>query len=267
MSDERLRELERRWRESGAVADEAAWLAERVRVGEPSRERVELAAYLEHPAARVIEGDALTAVAVAELQAEVVSLRPRVPPDDPGSFAEPFKEWAVSLLAWGPEACVRALLGPMHEYVPAWESAPILHDLVSPRRAMEALENWCLCPCPAHAEVLRALDSGLEEAFDEAVEYRGGLPGTGVALVGYHACRIVFGEARSRPHLMRQASEWAYGEFEIKACGQRFPPRAPDWSPLRTLVTAELLPWALGRHDPLRERRNKGRPGSITPQA
>lgn len=34
MSDERLRELERRWKETGAVEDEAAWLVERIRVGE-----------------------------------------------------------------------------------------------------------------------------------------------------------------------------------------------------------------------------------------
>jgi hypothetical protein len=34
MSDERLRELERRWKETGSVEDEAKYLAERVRVGD-----------------------------------------------------------------------------------------------------------------------------------------------------------------------------------------------------------------------------------------
>lgn len=34
MSDARLRELERKWKESGAEAAEAAWLQERLRVGQ-----------------------------------------------------------------------------------------------------------------------------------------------------------------------------------------------------------------------------------------
>lgn len=38
--DERLRELERRWRETGAQADEDAWLRERVRQGDPWPERI-----------------------------------------------------------------------------------------------------------------------------------------------------------------------------------------------------------------------------------
>ena len=44
MSDARLRELERRWRESGSTEDEAAYLRERVRVGDLTQERLELAA-------------------------------------------------------------------------------------------------------------------------------------------------------------------------------------------------------------------------------
>ena len=51
MSDQKLRELERRWRETGSVEDEAAYLRERVRVGDLTQERLELAAYLGHAAA------------------------------------------------------------------------------------------------------------------------------------------------------------------------------------------------------------------------
>jgi hypothetical protein len=50
MSDQRLRELERRWRETGSVEDEAAYLLERVRTGSLDREMLELAAYCGHPA-------------------------------------------------------------------------------------------------------------------------------------------------------------------------------------------------------------------------
>jgi hypothetical protein len=48
MSDERLREAERRWKESGSVEEEARYLLERVRVGDLTRDRLEFAAYLGH---------------------------------------------------------------------------------------------------------------------------------------------------------------------------------------------------------------------------
>lgn len=51
MSDCRLRELERRWRETGSVEDEAAYLRERVRVGNLTEEKLELAAYCGHEGA------------------------------------------------------------------------------------------------------------------------------------------------------------------------------------------------------------------------
>jgi hypothetical protein len=53
MSDERLRQLECRWRETGSVEDEAGYLLERVRVGDLERGKLELAADLGHPAAHV----------------------------------------------------------------------------------------------------------------------------------------------------------------------------------------------------------------------
>ena len=52
MSDQRLRELERRWKETNSPDDEAAYLLERVRVGDLPRERLELAAYCGHEGAR-----------------------------------------------------------------------------------------------------------------------------------------------------------------------------------------------------------------------
>lgn len=51
MSDAKLRDLERRYRETGAVPDEAAWLAERVRVGTLEPQVLALCAHLGHAAA------------------------------------------------------------------------------------------------------------------------------------------------------------------------------------------------------------------------
>jgi hypothetical protein len=56
MSDARLRELERRWQETGTVADEAAVLRERVRVGRLDRTRLEAAACIGSPAAQAALG-------------------------------------------------------------------------------------------------------------------------------------------------------------------------------------------------------------------
>lgn len=53
---EALRELQRRFEESGALADEAAWLAERVRRGEVTPETLARAALLGEPAARAVLG-------------------------------------------------------------------------------------------------------------------------------------------------------------------------------------------------------------------
>lgn len=53
---ERGDELERRWRQSGACDDEAAWLAERLRRGQLSAAALELAARLGYRAARLALG-------------------------------------------------------------------------------------------------------------------------------------------------------------------------------------------------------------------
>jgi hypothetical protein len=56
VSDARLRELERRWKETNSPDDEAAYLLERVRVGDLTRERLELAAYCGHEGASTALG-------------------------------------------------------------------------------------------------------------------------------------------------------------------------------------------------------------------
>ena len=51
MSDDRLRKLENRWRQESTLQNEVAYLLERIRVGDLTRHQVNLACYLEHPAA------------------------------------------------------------------------------------------------------------------------------------------------------------------------------------------------------------------------
>lgn len=66
VSDQRLRELERKWRESGSVEDEAAYLRERVRVGDLTQERLELAAHCGHEGARSACAGKLRSLGVLE---------------------------------------------------------------------------------------------------------------------------------------------------------------------------------------------------------
>lgn len=58
MSDELTRELERRWKETGAVEDEARLLAEKVRSGTLPQSRLDLAAACGHPAACAVTAKA-----------------------------------------------------------------------------------------------------------------------------------------------------------------------------------------------------------------
>jgi hypothetical protein len=55
--DDTLRELRRRFEDSGDYADEVRWLQERVRAGEVSAERLRLAAHLGHDASVDVLGE------------------------------------------------------------------------------------------------------------------------------------------------------------------------------------------------------------------
>lgn len=116
MSDAKLRELERRFKESGRVEDEAAWLRERVRAGELDPERLALAAYVGHPGASRAVDDAAG-------------------PDDLGA-------WGEGLRRWGQRVWIRALLS-------ALEHARLRSGTAEGRA-------WLTCPCQEHAEAWRA---------------------------------------------------------------------------------------------------------------
>lgn len=125
VSDDRLRTAERRWRETGDVADEARLLLERVRAGELTRERLELAAYSGHAGARV---------AVPDVRSPAPDARsPR------GSQA-----WIRGLARFGPVVELRAGLHA---------GRLILHhgfgDRAEPLFAASMV--WVACPCDPHA--------------------------------------------------------------------------------------------------------------------
>jgi hypothetical protein len=126
VTDERLRALDRRRLGSGAITDEAAWLQERLRRGDLSRERLYLAAALGHPAA-------LAALA----------LRPR---------SATWVSWAWLRLAGPrlePAAAVRVALALT---LPGEERA---------EPALGALLRWCACPCAGHTVDVKTTEESL----------------------------------------------------------------------------------------------------------
>ena len=93
--DEKLRDLERRFRQTGSPDDEAAWLLERVRVGDLTQERLELAAYCGHEGARRAVGQCGPEGALA---------------------------WAQGLARWGRAPCSAAALACARDVCSYWES-------------------------------------------------------------------------------------------------------------------------------------------------
>ena len=133
MSDERLRQLDRRWRETGAIEDEAALLQERVRVGNLRRERLELAALLGSQGAQLATGFRSLG-AVSELPSLISMLG----------------HHGTEALAQAAAAVAQAVWSEWQ-----WNRDGRLVD------ALAATEAWIACPCPVHA-------AGARKACDAA---------------------------------------------------------------------------------------------------
>ncbi len=167
MSDEKLRELERRWKETGAPEDEEAYLVEQVRVGETldwdgysrlSELNVEAAA--EYLRGRVERGELTQerlelAAYCGEAGAILLS---------PTDTASTLELWLFGLKRWGPQAEVLAAIACARRALPSWERSSRSR---APHGAILAARNWALCPCRPH---LSAVDeAGLlcgQEAYE-----------------------------------------------------------------------------------------------------
>lgn len=127
MSDERLRALERTWRASGQVADEVAWLLERVRLGLLTQQQLELLSYA---------GDA---AALELTQAPVSRSTSRIPAE----------AWVLGLLPFkalgSRAACVVALA------VESLKKTSMTRAQIEKRAMVRA---WIDCPCPQHADAV-----------------------------------------------------------------------------------------------------------------
>lgn len=102
MSDQRLRELERRYRESGSPTDQAEWLLERVRVGDLEPSRLSAAARSGHPGA-------VLAVPAAEVERAAAKAAAYVAGMYPAGVDRAASSWVFSLMECGRRVFTRAL--------------------------------------------------------------------------------------------------------------------------------------------------------------
>ena len=211
MSDARLRELERRWRESGSTEDEAAYLRERVRVGDLTQERLELAAYcgnaasiaaLSKPVRRSEEVHAWIrdriGSSVSELSADTLGL-------------------VLGLESWGDTVLVRGLI--------AISEQAMLRD--SDKRLVEAARAWCECPCAQHG-------TEMDESLPRDVPLATSLP---IAL-GAFVSQSALGNERGQ----RRGSLRSLAVFALRAATGA---HSLSESILSETMKASLIAWAL----------------------
>lgn len=144
MTDDRLRTLERRFRETGSVEDETAWLKERVRAGELNEEQLEVAAHCGVPAA-----------------ARVLSLSEE-------SEATSELEWLRRLDSLSHVAAVRGLLALTKELLPGWDQRVDAKSQRLTGLLVQKLESWCREPSEARGKSIVRLGSHAEVVFSHA---------------------------------------------------------------------------------------------------
>jgi len=141
MSDSKWRELERRWRTSGSVDDEAAWLREGLRAGALSERRIATAAHLGSEAAGLALGP--SAPSPPEFaERRLLWLRT---PGFPSAEA-----WCATLEPFGWEAAYRIAVAIARFTIPTWERASNEPDCWL-RTSLAAVDAWLACPCADHA--------------------------------------------------------------------------------------------------------------------
>lgn len=234
MSDSNLRKLERRFRSSGSVVDEVEYLRERIRVGAITPERVEIAAYLGHEAAVAALGEEAPDVLAA---------------DDMPGYRTPILQITRSDLDyltdvgewWGQEFCFRFAIAAAIHAIAAQQrnrkaSAAAAAHVEAARECLRTAElrlldgRTELGPPPSSDNNLSWVCRGLHWLSSPGA----GPPGWREETMSLYLARTVVAAARvgisSRPAQRRERTA------------------------LLAVARAEMVPWALGTGDPVRER-------------
>lgn len=239
MADARLRDLERRFRASGSVKDEAALLSARVQAGALQRDRLELAALLGHDAALASLGTSRSAPWSPDLQ---------TPTSD-----------AWGLARWGDEA--------LHRFCVAWAHAASMRAprrSGSPERVRSQVfaEALLVAPSPdlvaraaaAAPEFVAVMVGGDGSEFEDAWNATAHRISLAVLVVLADAVPIwadFFGSATQE--VFTSLPGWYADEL---SCTFRafLAPEGLEVPDVVAMVRSDLAPWALGHFDPVRER-------------
>jgi hypothetical protein len=232
MSDEELRELERRFRETGSVEDHVAYLKGRLRAAALTPERLACAAFL---------GDAAAQQAIEARAPEPWELSDR-------------DVWIARIKPVGKEAIVRAVLAVSRRALEVWELG--FPDERRPRTAIEAAEAWVRSQTDETRKAAEAAYGGADEAATAAHPDYSGLTQRLEDL----------GDDDPPDELRREIglAEDRSDAGERAACAAKCASRtnataaAQDlYQALRgawldaTALRRELVPWLLGEGDPL----------------
>lgn len=209
MTDARLRDLERRFAESGAATDEVALLVERARLGLLARDRLELAIYLGSQPARDALGGPPT-------------VAPRAPRG--GVLG-----WVFKLEPWGPFVSLRAAIAACRLLVKDTDTPPHEGLLLG----LQAAEAYAVDPTPERVEWAKTVVVGTPT-----------LLGT-----RWHGCRLCVAVVDFMQNGVTNHFVW-----KAKAAAGQVAEDLGKEMPVRAAIVRELLPWALGHGDPVRER-------------
>lgn len=235
MADERLRGLERRWKETGFVEDHAAYLHERVRIGDLSQERLELAAYLGDPAStRAIAEEDRPEVLTAD---DLPGYRTRLGQAhlDKG-YLEDVAEW------WGQDFCMRFAVAAATHAAQRWEERRPsgVQALRVARECISEAEGWILEP---------TWDRGFQ--FKRGPEGDNNLARAAGGLLSIARIKIGLGDWQEEA-LSECLAQTVLAATRVAISS--IPAQRRDREALLALVRRELVPWALGYSDPVRER-------------
>lgn len=231
--DDDVRGLERAWRRSGALDDEARWLAARARAGDLDPARLALAGHAGHPAAALAVG--------APIRDDDLEARAR------------------RLLQHSAAAFARALVAVARLEI---DAPGALERLALPEtrdtgeelrlRALLAAEAWVACPCARHARQARAdAFAAMPRAPGWAASYAGrGLPADAPdASLGarWHVDALVtagrvHGDEVVRLAIGREVGDWLLGARDAVADGAALRARLPGPTPPSRRWPAPSLP-------------------------
>lgn len=225
MSDDRLRELERRWKESGTVADEAAYLTERMRIGLLTRERLWSAGLLGSQAAKLVLGqhptwgDELRWVYAVEEQAAAVRAALLIL----GRLCE---ELALS----PPPALVLTMIGVAR----AW--------LAGPREGLVGRSQAEANRCHMQAMSMQA------DQFDRASRSLY-VSGTMIRAIEGREAALLLAEIVGR--LIHDGAQVGTSDLISFLAQHRAAYRSLQDDRIRAVLLERLVPWLLGYSDPL----------------